>query len=63
MMEKCVLAQNMDIVKKRIEFITHAVQSIKSIKPVVIYLIISPPNKFTLDSWEYSPCMWIVKCH
>ena len=34
---KCVLAQNMDIVKKkRIEVIAHAVQSIKSIKPVVI---------------------------
>ena len=32
MIEKCVLAQNMDIVnKKRIEFITHAV-----LKPVVI---------------------------
>ena len=36
MIEKYVLAQNMDIVKKRIEFITHAVLSIKSIKPVVI---------------------------
>ena len=37
MIEKCVLAQNMDYCQKRIEFITHAVQSIKSIKPVAIY--------------------------
>ena len=37
MIEKCVLAQNMDIAKnKRFEFITHSVQSIKSIKPVVL---------------------------
>ena len=39
MIEKCVLAQNMDIAKKkkkRIEFITHAFQSIKSIKAAVI---------------------------
>ena len=55
MIEKCVLAQNMDTCivkkKKRIEFITHAV-----LKPVVIQLIISPPNKVTLYSWSYLPC-------
>ena len=46
--------------QKKSEFINHAVQSIKSIK---IVMIISPPNKFTQESWGYSPCMWIVKCH
>ena len=50
MIEKCVFAQNMDIVnnKKQIEFITHTAQSIESIKPVVHCKncgVLCPPNE------------------
>ena len=62
MIEKCVFAQNMDIVnnKKQIEFITHTAQSIESIKPVDH----GSPHLINLLREAGVIChMWTVKCH